>query len=97
MKTTKRVARTERIKLLLWRNHIYQWQIAQEVGVSTRLVSAVVHGERKSRRVQDAIAKAVHAPVERLFPHRGCQATQREEPQPVNREVQSGSSLQRTF
>lgn len=44
-------------------------RLAREIGVTETWVSLVIHGKRKSDRVRRAIAKALNARVEDLWPN----------------------------
>ena len=44
--------------------------IARKLGVSPSLVSRVIYGNGRSRRVEDAIAESTGIPVTTLFGHR---------------------------
>lgn len=43
--------------------------IAREAGVSRTWVSLVLHGHKRSKKVERAIAQAVGKPVEELWPN----------------------------
>jgi transcriptional regulator with XRE-family HTH domain len=53
-------------KLIL--GQILQRDIAEKLGLSEIQVSAVVRGERRSARVEQAVADAIGMPVEEVFP-----------------------------
>ena len=69
------MAKTERIKILMWRRRISGAEIARRVKRSQQMVSFVILGQRKSRRVEDGIAKALDVPVQSLFPYRARKAS----------------------
>ena len=48
--------------------------IARKLGVSPSLVTRVIYGRGKSRRVEDAIAESTGIPVSTLFGYRQQQA-----------------------
>ena len=68
------MAKTEKIKILMWRVRISGAEIARRVNCSQQLVSLVILSKRKNQRVEDAIAEAVGVPVGELFSHRGSEA-----------------------
>jgi transcriptional regulator with XRE-family HTH domain len=45
-----------------------QIDIAEELGVAPQHISEVIRGERRSRRVEQAIADALEMPVDDVFP-----------------------------
>lgn len=48
--------------------------IARKLGVSPSLVTRVIYGHSRSRRVEDAIAESTGIPISTLFGHRQQQA-----------------------
>ncbi len=42
--------------------------IADELGITSPAVSQVIHGKDSSRRISEAIAKAIGMPVGQVFP-----------------------------
>lgn len=42
--------------------------LAKQIGVSRPFVSMTIAGDRKTRRIQEAIAKAIGKPIEEVFP-----------------------------
>jgi len=68
------MARTKKIKILMIERGISGRWLARRVRRSDSIVSRVIHGQKKSRRIEDAIARALGVPVEELFPYRSTQA-----------------------
>jgi transcriptional regulator with XRE-family HTH domain len=56
------------IKILLLRDGITQTSIAKKIGVTLGFVNQIINGQRRTRRVRMAIAKAVGRRVEDLWP-----------------------------
>ena len=56
------------IKILLLRVGITQTSIAKKLGVTLGFVNQIVNGQRHTKRVRKAIAKAVGRRVEELWP-----------------------------
>jgi len=64
---------TER-KVLLLRAGIKQAEIARELGVTQSTVYKIIHDLKASRRVREAIARAVDKPVKELWPQEARRA-----------------------
>lgn len=56
------------IKILLLRAGITQTSISQNLGVTLGFVNQIITGRRHTRRVREAIAKAVGRRVDELWP-----------------------------
>ena len=56
-----------KIKSMLVERGIYQSDIARDLNVSGALVSKVVSGKDRSRRVQEKIANVLGLPYEKLW------------------------------
>jgi transcriptional regulator with XRE-family HTH domain len=56
------------IKMLLIAMGKTQTQIAEEIGVARPYINYVINGKRKTRRVREAIAQAIHQPYEQVWP-----------------------------
>ena len=58
------------IKILMMRARVTQATIAKEHGVTIGFVNQIISGYRHTRYIQEAIAKALGKPVEKLWPTR---------------------------
>jgi transcriptional regulator with XRE-family HTH domain len=58
------------IKILLLRAGITQTSIAKKLGVTLGFVNQIVNGQRHTKRVRMAIARAVGKRIEDLWPSR---------------------------
>ncbi len=56
------------IKILLLRAGVTQANIGRKVGVSRSFINQIIKGQRQTKRVRMAIAKAVGRRVEELWP-----------------------------
>ena len=57
------------IKVALLRAGTNQMEIARKLGITKQFVNQVIKGHRPTRRVREAIARAVGKPVEKLWPN----------------------------
>lgn len=55
-------------KAMMVRRQVRQIDLAEELGVSQSSVSQALSGERRSARIEQAIAEALGMPVEDVFP-----------------------------
>ena len=58
------------LKIKLLKAGITQADIAREIGVTRAFVNQIINGQRQTRRVRMAVAKAVGKRVEDLWPSR---------------------------
>ena len=56
------------IRLRLAENRLKVGDLAKILGVSTPLVSRVIHGQRRSPKVRSAIARIIGCPVRDIWP-----------------------------
>lgn len=61
-------------KVALVRRQVSLAQIGAQLGVSRQFVSDIVRGNRRSERVETAVAEAIGKPVEKVFPPRDVAA-----------------------
>jgi len=63
----KPIMKVEKIRALLIENKVKQVDIARELGLSSGSINRVISGHYTSRRVQEAVSKAVHVPFEKMW------------------------------
>jgi len=56
------------IKSKMILKNITATELAKQLGVSRPFISMTIAGDRKTRRIQEAIAAAIGEPVDRVFP-----------------------------
>ena len=55
-------------KILLLRANVKQADIARDLNISQATVYKIIHDQKTSRRVRDAVARALDLPIEELWP-----------------------------